>query len=98
MAEIKWSAEAEKSLKEIYDYIATDNLAAASRVIDGIYEKVQILRSHPRIGQRFEMMIGREVREIIYGQYRIPYSVVNEELIEIIGVFHTARDVGRYLK
>jgi len=47
MAKIRWTAEAEKWLREIYDYIAQDNEKAAQRVIAGIYERVQILKDFP---------------------------------------------------
>ena len=42
MAEINWTAEAEHWLRDIYDYIAAENPQAATRVAEGIYEKVQI--------------------------------------------------------
>lgn len=43
MAEINWTYEAEKWLKDIHDYIALDNPSAAKRVVEGIYDKAQIL-------------------------------------------------------
>ena len=39
MAEIVWTEEAERWLRDIYDYIAADNPAAASKVVAGIFEK-----------------------------------------------------------
>lgn len=39
MAEITWTAEAERWLKDIYDYIAQDNPEAAATVIEGIYQR-----------------------------------------------------------
>jgi plasmid stabilization system protein ParE len=44
MAEINWTAEAERWLRDIYHYIAQDNPESADRVIVGIYEKAQLLR------------------------------------------------------
>ena len=43
MAEIIWTYEAEHWLKNIYDYISKDNSKAAANVINGIYNKAQIL-------------------------------------------------------
>lgn len=43
MAEIRWTYEAEIWLKDIYDYIALDNPPAAEQVVEGIYDKAQIL-------------------------------------------------------
>lgn len=54
----------------------------------GIYAKVQLLRDHPRLGQRYEPIADREVRETSYGHYRIAYLIVDETRIEVLGVFH----------
>ncbi len=64
----------------------------------GIYEKIQLLRSHHRLGQRYEPIADREVRETLYGHYRIAYLLKNEERIEILGIFHTAMDIERHLQ
>ena len=42
-------------------------------------------------------MTDRELREILYGHYRIPYLIVSEQRIEILGIFHAAMDIERYL-
>jgi toxin ParE1/3/4 len=39
MAEINWTAEAERWMREIYDYIAQDKPVAAANVVSGIYAK-----------------------------------------------------------
>ena len=46
MAEINWTEESEKWLKDIHDYIAEDKPQAAIRVVEGIYEKTQVLRDN----------------------------------------------------
>ena len=43
MATLRWSAEAQQWLKEIFDYIAQDNPQAAHKVVTEIYQKAQIL-------------------------------------------------------
>jgi toxin ParE1/3/4 len=97
VAEIVWTLEAARCLEEIHDHIASDSPTAAHKVISGIYEKVQLLRAHPRFGQRYEPIADREVRETLYGHYRIAYFLKNEERIEILGIFHGAMDIERYL-
>lgn len=97
MAEIVWTLEAARCLEDIHDYIAADSPTAAHKVVSGIYEKIQLLRTHPRLGQRYEPITDREVRETLYGHYRIAYLVKNEERIEILGIFHGAMDIERYL-
>ena len=98
MAEIVWTLEASRCLDEIYEYIASHSPASAHKVVCGIYEKIQILRQHVRIGQRYERIADREVREILYGHYRIAYLVANEQRIEILGIFHSAMEIEQYLR
>lgn len=98
MAEIAWTLEAASSLEEIHDYIAKQSATAALNVVSGIYDKIQLLRDHPRIGQRYAPITDREVREILYGHYRIAYLIETEDRLEILGIFHGAMEIDLYLK
>lgn len=98
METIRWSAGALKQLGEIYDYIAADNPDAAGRVVDGINEKVEILLDHPRIGWRHEKIKDREIRIILYGHYRIAYQVEATNEIHVLGIYHAAMSLDKYLK
>jgi len=53
MAKIIWTDEAERWLKDIHDYIAADNPTAAFTVVEGIYERAQILSNFPEIGYKY---------------------------------------------
>ncbi len=77
--------------------IATDNPQAASDVVRRIFSKVRLLCEHPRLGQRYEPISDREVRETFYGHSRIGSLIVNETRIEVLGVFHASMDIERYL-
>ena len=96
MAEIRWTEEAHRWLRDIYDYIASDNPAAAQKVVSGIYEKAQVLRSFPEIGHKYRTEAEGEVRILLYGHYRIAYLVRSPSSIDILGVFHGALDIDRY--
>lgn len=95
MAEINWTAEAERWLEDIFEYIAQENPSAASRVAGGIYERVQVLIEFPRIGHRYEAS-ERDVRILLYGHYRIAYLIKENDNVDILGVFHGALDISRY--
>jgi plasmid stabilization system protein ParE len=97
MAEINWTVEAERWLREIYDYIATENPLAATQVVEGIYEKVQLLRQFPELGHRYDWYPTQHVRILLYGHYRIAYLLKPDGNIDILGVFHGALDMHRYL-
>ena len=96
MAEIRWTNEAELWLKDIYDYIALDNPRAAEQVLAGIYNRAQVLKEHPEIGHKYEAPEEEDVRILLYGHYRITYTLVND-WIDILGVFHGALDIDKYL-
>ena len=95
MAEIAWTEEAQRWLEDIFEYIATDNPAAAARTIQGIYERAQVLKTFPEIGHRY-LASSRNVRILLYGHYRIAYLVKDDRNIDILGVFHGSLDITRY--
>ena len=97
MAEVRWTAEAETWLRDIYDYIARDDPRAAARVLEGIYEKAQVLRNYPEIGYRYRSEPEGEIRILLYGHYRIAYLLADDSRIDILGVFHGALEIDRYL-
>ncbi len=97
MAEIRWTAEAHSWLRDIHDYIAADNPGAAHKVVSGIYEKAQVLRLFPEIGHKYRTEAEGEVRVLLYGHYRIAYLLRSSAAIDILGVFHGALDIDRYL-
>jgi plasmid stabilization system protein ParE len=96
MAEIRWSHEAEQWLREIYEYIAQDNPTAADKVVSGIYDKAQLLNDFPKLGYKYREEPEGEVRILLYGHYRIAY-IITDDFIDILGVFHGALKIERYL-
>ena len=67
MAELRWTNEAETWLKDIYDYVAQENPSAAVRVVEGIYEKAQLLKKYPEIGYKYSSESEGEIRILLYG-------------------------------
>lgn len=96
MAEIKWTHEAARWLEEIHDYIRQDNPSAAGTVVSGIYDKIQTLADFPRLGQTYRTEPEGEIRILHYGHYRIAY-LVSDRFVYILGIFHGALDIERYL-
>ena len=98
MARIRWTNEAEKWLRDIHDYIAQDNPTAAQRVVSAIYEKAQLLKDFPEIGYNYRTEPEGEIRILLYGHYRIAYLIRDKDLIDILGIFHGAMEIDRYLR
>ena len=77
MAELTWTAEAERWLRDIHDYIAQDNPAAATRTVEALYQKAEVLREFPESGYRYWQRPDRHIRILLHGHYRIAYVVNN---------------------
>ncbi len=84
-------------MNKIHEYISKDNPVAAQKVVEGIYEKVQILKTYPEIGQKYREESEIEIRIILHGHYRIAYIIKND-IIEILGIFHGAMNIEDYIK
>jgi plasmid stabilization system protein ParE len=97
MAELTWTAEAERWLRDIHDYIAQDNPAAAIRTVEALYQRAEILREFPESGYRYWQRPERHIRILLHGHYRIAYVIKNSDTIDIVGVFHGALNIDRYL-
>ncbi|MBS4098659.1 MAG: type II toxin-antitoxin system RelE/ParE family toxin [Sulfuricella sp.] len=98
MGQLRWTNESLAWLEDIHAYIAQDNPAAATKVIDGIIGKAGLLSKFPDIGTNLRSVPEGEVRMILYGHYRIAYlRRLDSDVIDILGVFHGALDIGRYL-
>ncbi len=97
MAEINWTNEAEQWLKDIHDYIVHDSPESAMGVIEGVYEKAQLLRQFPEIGYKYDEIPNKHIRILLYGHYRIAYLIKPDKNIDILGVFHGSLDIDRYL-
>ena len=95
MAEISWTDEARRWLTDIFEYVAAENPQAATRTVQGIFERVQDLARFPELGSRYTAS-SRHVRILLYGHYRIAYLVKVDGNIDVLGVFHGSLDITRY--
>ena len=90
MAEIEWSSKAENDLNEIIDYIAQDSLEYALSFYEQIREKVENLAKFPKIGRKVTELDDPKIRELILGNYRIIYRLL-EEKVQVVRIFHGSR-------
>lgn len=92
MVRIVWTELSVADLKEIFDYISKDSSRYASIVVNQIHLKVQIVSSNPNIGKIVPEFNKKNIREILSGHsYRIIYKIKNNEQIDILRVYHSAR-------
>ena len=93
MVKIVWTDLSVFELKEIYDYISCDSKRYAKNQVERIKQKTLILKSMPEIGRVVPELDKIEVRELIEGNYRIIYRIKTTDLVEIITIHHTSRDI-----
>ncbi len=98
MVKLFWTDESLRWLKEIHDYIAQDNENIAKQVINEIIDKTEVLIDFPSIGQKLNDWPDENVRMILYGHYRIVYSVVSDIRVDILGVYQGSLDLKKHLK
>jgi len=85
---IIWSLLAIDRASEIAEYISSDNPTAANKWIDDIFENVLILQTSPKMGSKLPEINRKEIREIIWGNYRIIYRIEKFN-ISILTIRHT---------
>jgi toxin ParE1/3/4 len=84
---IIWSPLSIQRLQETATYIAADNIRAATKWIDTIFEKVKILKSNPEIGRIVPEIGKSDIRELLFGNYRIIYHASKNQ-ISVLTVRH----------
>ncbi len=84
---IIWSPLAIERLEEIAEYIREDDPSAAKKWVISVFGRIQKLSKFPNSGRKFPEMRRENIREIIYGNYRIIYRI-EKRGIEILTVRH----------
>jgi len=91
MSSYEFHPEARSDLDEIWEFIRTDNLDAADRVIAEILSTVQSLVSFPNQGHRRADLTSRPLRFVRIYDYLIAYAP-DEHPLWVIAVLHGKRD------
>ena len=91
MVEVVWTNNALADLNDIGEYIAKDSLKYAEITVSTLFESVDILELNPYSGVVVPEFNKDTIRQIIRGNYRVVYSIVNEDRIEVLTVHHCAR-------
>lgn len=81
MVEIIWSEPALQSLDEIADYISLDNPIAASKLVNEVINKVELLINQPLIGREIPELEISIYREVIVSPCRIFYRIEEEKIL-----------------
>ena len=91
MVKIVWTELSRDDIKEIFDFIARNSTKYASITVNKIYLRAQDIIDNPFIGRIVPEFNNKIIRELISGNYRIVYKVVNDFQVDILRVYHSAR-------
>ncbi len=91
MVEIVWTNSAIQDLNDIGEYISKDSLRYAEITVLHLFEAADILEEFPLSGKIVPEFENESIRQLIKGNYKIVYLIINKERIEILTVHHCAR-------
>jgi plasmid stabilization system protein ParE len=75
---IVWSPLALERVEDTARYIAEDNPDSAVRWVDDLFATVDRLADFPKSGRIVPEVGSPRIRELIFGTYRVVYSVKDE--------------------
>lgn len=85
---LRWTRFALQDLRHLYEYIAENNPAAASRTVSRIQEASQVFKTHPEMGRSGRSSGTREL--VIAGTPYIVVYLIQGDEIQIVAVIHGA--------
>ena len=91
MVKVAWTDSAILDINAIGEYIAKDSIKYAEITVLELFESVDILESHPKIGIVVPEFDNEFIRQIVKGNYRIVYQILDEFRIDILTIHNGAR-------
>ncbi len=87
---VLWTHTARQDLVDIGDYIALRSPEAAARFVAELLDRTQVLSTAPFAGRMVPELDREDIRELIYGNYRIVYRRASAA-VQILTVFEGHR-------
>jgi toxin ParE1/3/4 len=96
MAEVIWTEPALQELDVIAEYIALDNPAAASRLVQEVFDKTERLEDFPQSGRIPPELPNSVYREVVVPPCRIFYRE-DEQRVLVLYVMREERQLRAYM-
>jgi plasmid stabilization system protein ParE len=97
MAEVVWTLKALDDLEALGTFLERTSPSYARSLVGRLYESVEVLGEHPRMGRKVPEIDHDLVRERIVEGYRVMYQLFRER-IEIVAVLHSRQDLPKKLR
>lgn len=91
MVKINWTPQSLYDIDNIAGFISKDSEKYAVIQTQRFFKAVEILTTHPKAGRTVPEVPEDNIRELVSGNYRIVYKIVNENLIDILTIHHSKR-------
>ena len=96
MVQLNWTLLARNDMKAIFEYISKDSKKYAKLEILKIKSRTQVLKEQPLIGKEVIESGNIDVRELVEGNYRIIYKMVDNDSIDILTIHHCSRNFNPF--
>jgi plasmid stabilization system protein ParE len=91
MAKVNWTDSAIDDLNDIGEFIARDSEKYAQITVNKLFDYADILEIYPLSGKSVPEFEDDSIRELIKGNYKIVYQIINDNRIDILTVHNCAR-------
>lgn len=92
MARLVWTSEAVADIESIRDYIARTSPRYGALTAARLIQSMASIRQFPESGRIVPEVNRPEIREVIYGAFRLVYRYRREnDLAEVLTVFRATR-------
>jgi|AntRauTorcE11897_2_1112592.scaffolds.fasta_scaffold24290_2 addiction module RelE/StbE family toxin len=94
MVHLNFTDQALEDIDQIAVFISKDAPKFAGLFVEQVFEKVLPLRKHPYLGRKVPEFDRKELRELIFGRYRIVYKIIDTDIIDIVTIHHGAQQLS----
>ena len=94
---IQWTEPAIESLQAIKNFISLDSRYYGQIFVERIIQQVEKLKLFPEIGRIVPEYKQENIREIIFGNYRIVYHSYKNSIV-VLNIIHSSRDFTNVIK
>lgn len=95
MVEIRWTNQALDDIEKIAEYISKDSIKYAKIQTERFFIAAEILVKKHKAGRVVPEINKISIRELILGNYRIIYKVLNNKRIDILTIHHSAMRIRK---
>lgn len=91
MVEVRWTLQAIEDINGIAEFIARDSERYAEIQVMRFFAEEDCISSNPLAGRIVPEIAEHHIREVIVGNYRIIYEIIDDKRLDVLTVHHSSR-------